>query len=95
MKKILLVLALLTFFSPAYASPCLSNNTSPIERTTKASSFKVSDINLRSGAGMQHCIVRVLNDAKNKPVTIKGKSGSWTQIIFDDKDYWIHGSLLN
>lgn len=95
MKNVLLALVLIVFGSPAYAGTCSSNNTSPIEKITKSSSFKVSDINLRAGAGVQYCTVRVLNNAKNKPVMIKGKSGSWRQIIFDAKDYWIHGSLLN
>ena len=95
MKNVLLALVLIIFNSPTYSGTCMSNNTSPIEEITKVSSFKVSDINLRAGAGVQYCTVRVLNNAKNKPVTIKGKSGSWRQIIFDDKNYWIHGSLLN
>ena len=98
MKKVLLLLALALIIgtpSIAYAGKCLSNNTSPTERIRKSSSFKVSDINLRAGAGVQYCTVRVLNNAKNKPVTIKGTSGSWRQIIFNDKNYWIHGSLLN
>lgn len=95
MKKVLLALALIVFSSPAYSDECLSNNTSVIEKVTKSSSFKVSNVNLRAGAGVKYCKVREVNNAKNKPVQIKGKSGSWRQITFDGKEYWVHGSLLN
>jgi uncharacterized protein YraI len=83
------------FNSPAYAGACLNKNTSPVEKVTKASSIKVSNVKLRSGSGIKYCKLREVNNAKNKPVTIKGKSGSWRQIIFDGEDYWIHGNLLN
>jgi uncharacterized protein YraI len=95
MRNVLLALVLIVFSSPAYAGACLNKNTSPIEKITKASSFKVSDVNLRAGAGLKYCKLREVSNAKNKPVTIKGKSGSWSQITFDGKDYWVHGSLLN
>ena len=95
MKTVLLALALIVFSSPAYAGACLNKHTSPVEKVTKASSFKVSDVNLRAGAGVKYCKLREVNNAKNKPVTIKGKSGSWRQIKFEDKLYWVHVSLLN
>ena len=91
MKKVLLALVLIVFSSPVYAGACLKDNTSPIEKITKGSSFKVSDVLLRAGAGVRYCKVRELNNAKDKPVRIKGKSGSWRQIIFDGKrllDTW-------
>ena len=45
MKKVLLALVLIVFSGPAYAGACLNKNTSPVEKVTKASSFKVSDVN--------------------------------------------------
>ena len=95
MKKVLLALILIVISSPAYAGTCLSNNISQVKKVTKASSFKVSDVNLRAGAGVKYCKLREVNNVKNKPVVIKGKSGSWRQIKFEDKLYWVHVGLLN
>ena len=55
--------------------------------------FKVSDINLRSGPGLNFPVVAILNDAKYKIAVPFDKSGNWVRIIFNKRPYWVHSSL--
>ena len=57
--------------------------------------FKVSDVNLRSGPGVQFPIAKVLKDAKFRRAVPFGKSGNWVHIVFDKHPYWVHSSLLH
>ena len=56
--------------------------------------FKVSDVNLRSGPGVQFPTAKVLKDAKFKRAAPFGKSGNWVHIVFDKEPYWVHSSLI-
>jgi SH3-like domain-containing protein len=95
MKKGLLALALIVFSTPAYSGGCLNEKTFP-EKTNKPRVvlFRANDVNLRSGAGVRYCAVRVLSNAKNKPVEVIGKTKNWRYIRFEDKSYWLHQSML-
>ena len=57
--------------------------------------FKVSDVNLRSGPGVQFPIAKVLKDAKFRRAVPFGKSGNWVHIVFDKYPYWVHSSLIH
>ena len=96
MKKVILVLALIIFSSPAYSRECSNEKTFP-EKINKprASSFRSNDVNLRSGAGVRYCTVRVLSNVKDIPVVIIGVSNNWRYVVFQNKHYRVHRSMLN
>ena len=96
MKKVLLALALIVFSSPVYSRECSNEKTFP-EKINKprASSFRGNDVNLRSGSGVRYCTVRVLSNVKNMPVVIIGWTNNWRYIVFQNKYYWVHSSMLN
>lgn len=56
--------------------------------------FKVSDVNLRTGPGVQFPTAKVLKDAKYRRAAPFGKSGNWVHIVFDKEPYWVHSSLI-
>ena len=56
--------------------------------------FKVSDVNLRTGPGVQFPTAKVLKDAKYRRAAPFGKSGNWVHIVFDKHPYWVHSSLI-
>jgi len=96
MKKVLLALALIVFSSPAYSGGCLNEKTFPEKiYIPKVASFRGNDVNLRSGSGIRYCTVRVLSNVKNKPVEVIGVSNNWRYVVFQDKRYWVHRSMLN
>ena len=96
MKKVLLVLALIVFSSPTYSSECSNEKILPEKiDVSKVDSFRVNDVNLRSGAGVKYCTVRVLSNVKNIPVVIIGVSNNWRYVVYEDKKYWVHKSMLN
>ena len=96
MKKVLLALALIVFSSPVYSGECSNEKTFPEKiNISKVSSFRGNDVNLRSGAGVRYCTVRVLSNVKNIPVVIIGVSNNWRYVVFQDKRYWVHRSMLN
>jgi len=96
MKKVLLALALIVFSSPVYSLECLNEKTFPEKiNISKVGSFRGNDVNLRSGAGVRYCTVRVLSNVKNMPVVIIGWTNNWRYIVFQDKRYWVHRSMLN
>ena len=81
---------------PATANAqCQSKNTFAVEKTDPTPVvFRAADINLRAGPGLGFCLVRVLKQAKDKPAAIIARAGTWRQISFEDKTYWIHFMLL-
>ena len=96
MKKVLLALALIVFSSPAYSRECSNEKTIPEKiNISKVGSFRGNDVNLRSGAGVRYCTVRVLSNVKDIPVVIIGWTNNWRYIVFQDKYYWVHRSMLN
>ena len=96
MKKVLLALALIVFSSPVYSGECSNEKTFPEKiNISKVISFRGNDVNLRSGAGVRYCKVRVLSNVKNMPVVIIGWTNNWRYIVFKNKRYWVHQSMLN
>lgn len=96
MKKVLLVLTLIVFSSPTYSSECSNEKILPEKiDVSKVDSFRVNDVNLRSGAGLKYCTVRVLSNVKDIPVVIIGVSNNWRYVVFQNKHYWVHRSMLN
>ena len=56
--------------------------------------FRFDDINLRTGPGLRHCVVRVLSSAKGKPLQVTHQLSYWRGVVFEEKQYWVHASLL-
>ena len=97
MKYLLPILAMMILgMLPATAiAQCLSTYTiSPEMVESEPVIFRADDINLRAGPGTRYCKVRVLDQGKDKPATIVAQVGSWRQIRFENRAYWIHFMLL-
>ena len=56
--------------------------------------FKVSDVNLRSGPGVQFPVNKVIKDVKGRRSVPFDESDNWVRIIFDKHPYWVHSSLI-
>ena len=98
MKKYTIPALVLTSFlvSSTSNAACLSSYSTATSNKVidRPASFRVDDILLRSGPGVQYCKVRELQKALNKLALITHERGNWRAISYEGKEYWIHQSLL-
>ena len=65
-----------------------------LKATHHKARFRFDDINLCTGPGLRHCVVRVLSSAKGKPLQVTHQLSYWRGVVFEEKRYWVHASLL-
>ena len=90
MKKLIAIFFLAIAMLHVNAEPGYAESSS----IGKNVEFRIDDVNLRSGPGVRHPVIRVLAGAKGKISKVIGVGGyRWLNIQYEEKTYWVHASL--
>ena len=56
---------------------------------------RVSEVNLRSGPGVRHCVYRSFGEGiKKRYVPMIGSYDTWLLVIIDGKKGWVHRAMF-